>query len=69
MLRWKEWHIKPHCLKNKRVNQLEINSYNIKQQVVGIEEIFNIGKKSYKDNICILSEYSSEYKTSDSLES
>lgn len=56
----KEEHIKPCCPKNKRVNQLEINSYNIEEQVSGIEEIFNIDKISNNDSICILSKYSCE---------
>lgn len=60
LLCWKEEHIKPYCPKNKRVNQLEINSYNIEEQVSGIEEIFNIDKISNNDSICILSKYSSE---------
>lgn len=60
MLCGKEEHIKPYCPKNKRVNQLEINSYNIEEQVSGIEEIFNIDKISNNDSICILSKYSSE---------
>lgn len=42
MLCGKEEHIKPYCPKNKRVNQLEINSYNMEEQVLGIEEIFLI---------------------------
>ena len=35
----KEGHIKPHYPENKKVNQLEVDNYNIKEHILDVEEI------------------------------
>ena len=65
----KEWHIKSHCPENKEVNQLEVDSYNIEEQILNIEEVVNIDKLPYSDNICIVNSSESNISSNSSLES
>lgn len=51
----------PNCLENKKINQLEIDNYNIEEQLLDAEEIiFNKYEILNNDNIFIFSECSSE---------
>lgn len=60
---------KLHCPKNKKFNQLEIDNYNLEEQILNADQIFKIMKYQNNDSIYIFSEhseYSSKSKTSNS---